>query len=100
MCCVHLLHYIFVCVVSWAKSFTHTPAITSGNGDHCKLNVDGSYFQEQEERVRAWSCVTITMMLLFNCTSALVAELAACDGGIKLGLNWSSEPIDLENRLL
>jgi hypothetical protein len=69
-----------------------------------KLNVDGSYVQAKGQagagmisRDSNWDIIFSACRVLYNCTSALEAELAACDEGLKLALCWANEPFDLES---
>jgi ribonuclease HI len=72
-----------------------------------KLNVDGSYVMQTREggvgmilRDEEGAVVFAACRYMPSCTSALEAELAACDEGMRLALCWANKPFDLETDCL
>ncbi|KAM0859415.1 hypothetical protein ACQ4PT_047201 [Festuca glaucescens] len=68
-----------------------------------KLNVDGSYVMQTGEggvgmilRDEGGAVIFAAWRYMPVCTSAMEAELAACDEGMRLALCWANKPFELE----
>jgi ribonuclease HI len=72
-----------------------------------KLNVDASYVMADGSagtgmilRDSNGTAIFAACRTLFHCFDPLEAELEACVEGLRLALQWSSEPIELESDCL